>query len=208
MTSDHQDEYTLVIGLKAGDPIIQKELVEKYAGRLLRFVQYDKGLSHHDGLEVVNDTLIKIIEKIDKFDPERGRFLSWMLKIAQNTAKDKIRALNRKPEHSLDALEDAGMQFSNGVLMNEECPETESFILSKKILKKAFQALKQRDQRLLLEGAVYGQPHKITAESLGIEENAAKVAYCRAKKKLKLEYISIVQAMNDERALKELSSHL
>lgn len=57
------------------------------------------GLSHHDADEVVQMTLMKIWNAMPSFEyaPERGRFRSWICRIAGNTAKNYIRARGPVP---------------------------------------------------------------------------------------------------------------
>ncbi len=41
--------------------------------------------------EALQDTLVKIWNKADSFDPEKGRLITWCLQIARNTAIDRLR---------------------------------------------------------------------------------------------------------------------
>ncbi len=57
----------LVLGIRANDPICLKLLVDRYSGKLLSLTK-SYGLSHQDSLEVVNDSLYKVVKNIGKFD--------------------------------------------------------------------------------------------------------------------------------------------
>ena len=42
--------------------------------------------------EVLHDTFLRIWDRIDAYDPEKGRLFTWMLNIARNLAIDKTRS--------------------------------------------------------------------------------------------------------------------
>lgn len=81
---------------KAKDPNDESAWAEftSYYRKFIYNVVRKMGLSHADAEEVVQMTLLKIWNAMPKFEyaPERGRFRSWICRIAGNTAKNYIRA--------------------------------------------------------------------------------------------------------------------
>ena len=57
--------------------------------------------------ELCHDVFIKIWEKSDQYDTSKGRFFTWILNIAKNTAIDELRSKshkNQKKNLSVDSL--------------------------------------------------------------------------------------------------------
>jgi RNA polymerase sigma-70 factor, ECF subfamily len=57
-----------------------------------------------DAEDVTQDSLLKAIDALDSFDPEKGTFLNWLIGIARHKSLDRIRSLQRV--HGLDVAED------------------------------------------------------------------------------------------------------
>lgn len=62
--------------------------------------------------ELLQDVFLKIWDKAPTYDPKKGRFFTWILNIARNSAIDKIRSkshrnnkLNLKSDNFVDILE-------------------------------------------------------------------------------------------------------
>lgn len=71
--------------------------------------------------EVLQDVFLKVWHKADSYDPEKGRFFTWLLNIARNAAIDKLRSKsfrqkkqNLKSDNFVDILE-AKSSFSAAV---------------------------------------------------------------------------------------------
>ena len=79
----------IISGCRQGHRRAQKQLFEYMAGRLLTVSrQYTpKGLDPMDNLQ---DSFIKIFDRIYAFDVKKGSFESWARRIVINTALDKL----------------------------------------------------------------------------------------------------------------------
>lgn len=196
-----KDDLDLIYGIKANDEKYLKLLVDRYA-KPLRSILMKSGFSREDSLEIVNDTFYKAIRYIDSFDVEKfKKFSNWLFKIAQNTAIDKYRKDSKSPiKESLEEREEKGFQDTAILFHPTSSNKSEIGLLSKELLNKALENLSPIDCEILLNRA-WGREHKVIARSLNKTENAVKVAYLRAKSKLKEEYIILLESIDDSKQI-------
>ncbi len=90
LSDRHIEDLRFRRGIIDGDEDILAEFYEKYFSRLYRYIYYRVGRDHQHAEEVVNDTFVESIEKIEKFDSERGNLEAWLIILSRN----KIRSLN------------------------------------------------------------------------------------------------------------------
>ena len=89
--STHIDEKELIIRLKAKDKVAFEYLYDHYSGALYgvvsRIIKKEEVAE-----EVLQDVFIKIWDRIESYDPQKGRLFTWMLNLARNQAIDKARS--------------------------------------------------------------------------------------------------------------------
>jgi len=91
---------TLITRAKRQDPEALDAIVDQYAGRLFGF--FHRMVGARDGVEdLVQEVFVRVVRMIPDYD-ERGRFESWLFRIAANLNRDRIRKLQRQPLVSLD----------------------------------------------------------------------------------------------------------
>lgn len=49
--------------------------------------------------DLTQETMVKAIEKIDLYDPEKSKFSTWLIAIAQNTYMDYLRRVKREKKY-------------------------------------------------------------------------------------------------------------
>jgi RNA polymerase sigma-70 factor, ECF subfamily len=85
------NETQLIERLKTGSDAAYAELYDRYAAMLygvtLRIVT-----DREDAENILQDTFVKIWNKIDTYDASKGRLATWLLNIARNTAIDFTRS--------------------------------------------------------------------------------------------------------------------
>ncbi len=69
---------------------------------------------------VLQDTFLKIWNKIDSFNKEKGRFVTWIINIARNTAIDAIRSKHYKQSLKLISLENIPTRIENSTKIKVE----------------------------------------------------------------------------------------
>lgn len=86
------------------DPAAFEKIYEMYSAALYGVIN---GVLHNNEVseEVLQDSFIKIWNNSDTYNPKKGRFFTWMLNIARNTAIDKTRSKdfkNQKKNHTAE----------------------------------------------------------------------------------------------------------
>ncbi len=164
-----QDEYALVEGCRRQDRIVQRQLYERFAGKL--FVVCKRYVKDPDEAEdVLQDSFVKIYRHIDSFRFECP-LEAWLKRIVINTALKHLR--KQKPwehtadEHQLDPL------FPQA---DESLPA-----LNYQYLLKLIQELPTGCRTVFNLYAIEGYNHPEIAEMLDIAEGTSKSQYARAR---------------------------
>jgi RNA polymerase sigma-70 factor, ECF subfamily len=89
------DSAQLVAAHLSGDPLAFQELVARYQGRLVSFV--NRMIRDRERAEdLVQEAFIRVHRHLHRFDPAR-RFTTWIYTIAANLAKNELRNRSRSP---------------------------------------------------------------------------------------------------------------
>ena len=139
----NENDLILIKKIKAGDHYALDKLVESYIPQLLAFFRY---LHVPESMldDMVQDTLIKVINKLDMFD-ENKKFSTWLLTIARNLYLDVKRRDTKLNEIKQEIV-------SNTSEITNVSPETE--IVGKYTVEGLLQNLTS-DERLLVELRVF-----------------------------------------------------
>ena len=84
-------EEDLIRLLRRKDKVGMEILYDRYASKIYGIIR--QIIRYEDYAEnVLNDSLLKVWKNIDSYNPNKGRFLTWMINIARNTAIDEVRS--------------------------------------------------------------------------------------------------------------------
>lgn len=100
----------LLDALRAGQPQAWEELYRRHEVSLYSFVVHRAGGDRSLADDVFQDTLLKAVERIAQFDPERGSLGAWLSGIARHELSARLRRQGRldprraiRPEKTPDA---------------------------------------------------------------------------------------------------------
>lgn len=164
-----QDEYELVEGCRRQDRIVQRQLYERFAGKL--FVVCKRYIKDSDEAEdVLQDAFVKIYQHIDSFRFECP-LEAWLKRVVINTALKSLR--KQKPwEHTSDVQELALVLPQ----ADESLPA-----LNYKYLLQLIQELPPGCRTVFNLYAIEGYNHPEIAQMLDIAEGTSKSQYARAR---------------------------
>jgi RNA polymerase sigma factor (sigma-70 family) len=109
------DEETLVLRLVARDEQALRILHDRYSRNLLTVIMR---LVHDEGLaqDVLQEGLLKVWLSIDRYDPERGRLFTWMVRVCCNQAIDALRSPRHRFHSGNKSLEVGGAQRASAAI--------------------------------------------------------------------------------------------
>lgn len=135
------DQDELVTRLKSGSKDAFGYLYDNYSaaiyGTISRIVNNEDVAE-----EVLQDAFMKYWEKIEQYDPTKGRFFTWMINIARNLAIDKLRSKEIKKAGKTDTME----TYVTGIELSHQSYQNIDGIG----LKEAMTALRE-EERFILE---------------------------------------------------------
>jgi RNA polymerase sigma-70 factor (ECF subfamily) len=94
LPSETEDVRALVDRAKQGDREAFEELYLLYFDRIYSYLQMSVG-NKHDAEDLTNQTFVKMIESIDRFEWRKVPISAWLFRIAHNLAMDHFRSRRR-----------------------------------------------------------------------------------------------------------------
>ena len=99
------NDQEIIQRLKQRDAAAMAELYDKYGG-LLYAVILRSVVNQATAEDLLQETFLRIWNRIHSFDAGRGRLEGWIVTIARNRAIDYLRSLRSQPGESSTTLED------------------------------------------------------------------------------------------------------
>jgi len=161
---------------KLGSLEAREALMARYLPRLQKWARgrvpsSARGMIETD--DIVQDTLLQTVHRLDHFDPEHsGAFRGYLRRVARNRILDELRRANRRP--SADA--------SAGGIVHPGPSPLEAAIGKERVeqYEAALERLKPREQDAITARLEDGLSYAEIGLELGIKEDAARMAVKRA----------------------------
>jgi len=191
------DDATLIEQCQAGDSAAMERLILKYQNRIYNVI-LKICANADDAAELTQDTFVKVIESIDKFE-RRSSFYTWAFRIAVNLTLNYCKRNARIEPMPLDTTDDehrerAKMQLRN-FLADDSSPDPAAVAQNKELCRIVIKALTKLDdaQRTVLvlrdiEGMNYARIARVLDIELGTVKSRLSRARSNLRKILKMVY--------------------
>jgi RNA polymerase sigma-70 factor (ECF subfamily) len=143
-----KDDPELARRLKARDPQAMADLYDRY-GRLAYALIFRVVRNAAAAEDLVQETFLRVWNRVQSFDPERGALGPWILAVARNRAIDYLRSLDGRMSAGALELD----RIENPAVFTTSDDRTLSLDSARR-LKNAFEKLSP-NQRLVIELAYY-----------------------------------------------------
>jgi RNA polymerase sigma-70 factor (ECF subfamily) len=173
------DDVRLMLAFRDGDDAAFDALFERWAGRLLRFLERmvrDQAVAE----ELVQETFLRVHRARARYAPD-AKFSTWLYTIASNVARNELRRpFRRAPHDSTDIEREDGRTLE---LAAEESPVDEIVNARREgaEVEAALQRLPERQRAALWLAAVEGLPYAEVAQALETSEASVKALVHRAR---------------------------
>jgi RNA polymerase sigma-70 factor, ECF subfamily len=164
----------LVARLKANDDEAYREVVARFGDPLYGYIYSITG-DHHLSEDILSETYLRMVEKIDTYTFYGAPLKAWLYRIAHNLA---INALKRaRPTVGVEAIDGAAPLANDPAAAIVARAEAEE-------LRAALAELTEEQQQVVLLRFVAGQSTGEVAQALDKTENAIKQMQFRALRSL------------------------
>jgi len=184
------DDAVLVEQCRRGDSAAMERLILKYQNRIYNVI-LKICANPDDAAELTQDTFVKIIENIDRFERRSG-FYTWAFRIAVNLTLNYCQRSAKHGFSSLDAENDGHSQQAKaqlkGFLSDDSSPDPAVVAQNKelcRIVAKTLIKLDDAQRTVLVLRDIEGMNYAEIAKVLDIELGTVKSRLSRARSNLR-----------------------
>jgi RNA polymerase sigma-70 factor, ECF subfamily len=169
----------LVDGVKDGDHEAFSKLYDIFADHVYKYVYYR--VKSDDAQDIVEIVFLKIWENINKYNPKKGIFASWVFRIAHNLIIDHYRSFKDKEYEELKIDIPTYDREHNPIKSTEKA-------LNNVYLKRAISKLKVAYRDIIVYKFINEFSNFEIAELMGKSEGSLRILQHRALKALQKEF--------------------
>lgn len=135
--------------------------------------------------DIAQETILRVLNKIALFDPQRGSFKTWIISICRNETIDVIRKAQRRGEIAGDVIQKDGHSIFELIMASDASQEYTAIVDSyKKDVWDCVRALPPH-YRSVCTAYLDGIPFSAMPATLSTPETMARNRFNRAKRKLR-----------------------
>jgi len=181
------------------DPKAIESWFHTYSDSLYTFVFYRVGRDNQLAADIVQETFLKALKDIQKFDPNRGSMFAWLTLLSKNFIKLAIKEKGRQISYDRIWQEiDSGLltafeQIATEPLPDEVIEKAETTQLVQMTL-----ANIPANYKLVLRQYYYQlKPPKDIALAVGVSEGVIKMMLYRARQAFKAAFFKLEKSFNN-----------
>jgi RNA polymerase sigma-70 factor (ECF subfamily) len=185
------NDAVLIEQYRKGDPEALERLVLKYQNRIYNVI-LKVCADPDDAAELTQETFVKVIENLDKFEGRSG-FYTWIFRIAVNLTLNYCQRNSKLAFKSLDAeqqqQDDSNVrQVLKDFLSDESSPDPADEVQNKELYRiaaKALMGLDEAHRAVIVLRDIEGMSYARIAEVLDIELGTVRSRLSRARSKMR-----------------------
>ncbi len=155
------------------------DIYENYFSKIYNYIFY-RLLNREQTEDIVSEIFLKLISNLDKFDPRKASFSTWLFTIARNSVVD----FYRKQKNIL-YIDNGDFDFDPAMSVNFDEQYEKITNEDRKLLYKAISELNEK-QRNIIALKFFGEfNNRQISEMTGINESTVSTLCARALDKLK-----------------------
>ena len=164
--------------LQSADPRSAEVLLRHY-GPLMTYVISPILQNQQDREECLSEAVMRILQKISLYDPEKGSWTAWVTSVTRSVALNKVRANRKHPQTE---------ELAENLASAQPTPEEEMLRRERQQeLRCALEKLPAGDRLLFYRKYYYLQPTAQIARETGMSERAVEGRLYRIKRRLRKE---------------------
>ena len=171
-------ELNLLHKIQNGDEEALVALHSRYAN-LVYSVAYRVLNDQMAAEEVTQDTFMRLWRKSDRFDPEKGRFVTWLLTVTRRLAIDRLRQWQRREPQRTTLFIDENPQLWEQVLAIDGYSDLRGSLVS------AIRELPEAQREAIELAYFYGMSHSDIADYLQAPLGTVKTRIRQGMQKLR-----------------------
>lgn len=172
-------ELNLLTQIQRGDEEALVALHARYAN-LVYSVAYRVLNDQMAAEEVTQDTFMRVWRKSNLFDPEKGRFVTWLLTVTRRLAIDRLRQWQRREPQRATLFIDENPQLWEQVLAIDGYTDLRGTLVS------AIRELPESQREAIELAYFYGMSHSDIAEYLQTPLGTVKTRIRQGMQKLRI----------------------
>ncbi len=185
------NDVVLIEQCRNGDSAAMEQLVLKYQNRIYNVI-LKICADPDDAAELTQETFVKVIENLDKFEGRSG-FYTWAFRIAVNLTLNYCQRNSKLAFRSLDAEQDQHddskvKQVLKDFLSDDSSPDPATDVQNKELYRIAAKTLMEMDEAhraVIVLRDIEGMSYARMAEVLDIELGTVRSRLNRARSKMR-----------------------